>query len=134
MKDLKSFPNFTLKQYNGIQNSLNEKTRDLRNLRRDIKDLKEAMKVLSSVYEPKVTVSEAKNRSYGNVYTAKFRLYLESKPKLVTLYIGSVDQFTDKDDPKLREVVEKKVRDSISKHLDSSRLDIFLGESQEIRM
>lgn len=134
MKDLKSFPNFTPLEYKGLRTELYECQREIRRLQDKLKGLKEDEKVLRSVYNPKVTVSEAKNRSYGNVYSAKFRLYLESKPKLVTLYIGSVDQFTGKDDPKLREVVEKKVRDSISKHLESSRLDIVLGESQKIRM
>jgi hypothetical protein len=134
MKDLKSFPKFTPLEYKGLRTELYECQREIRRLQDKLKGLKEDEKVLRSVYEPKVTITEAKNRSYGNVYSAKFRLYLESKPKLVTLYIGSVDQFTDKDDPKLREVVEKKVRDSISKHLESSRLDIVLGESQKIRM
>lgn len=134
MKNLKSFPNFTPLAYKGVRSELNDCERALRKLRDKLKELKEDEKVLRSVYEPKVTVTEAKNRSYGNVYTAKYRLYLEAKPKLVTIYIGSTDQFTGKDDPKLREVVEKKVRDSISKHLESSRLDMVLGESQKIRM
>jgi hypothetical protein len=134
MKDLKSFPNFTPLEYRELSREINKCQQELYALQDKLKGLKEDEKVLKSVYNPKVTVSEAMNRSYGNVYTAKFRLYLESKPKLVTLYIGSVDQFTGKKDPKLREVVEKKVRDSISKHIESSRLDIVLGESQEIRM
>jgi hypothetical protein len=134
MKDLKSFPSFTPLAYNRLRQEIKECQQELYTLQDKLKGLKEDEKVLKSIYNPKVTVSEAKNRSYGNVYTAKFRIYLESKPKLVTLYIGSVDQFTGKEDPKLREVVENKVRDSILKHLELSRLDIGLGESQKIRM
>lgn len=91
---------------------------------RRLKELERAEKIISSVFTPKITITEVTNASGERIFIGKYRLYIETKPQLVTIYIGKANAFEGKDDPKLLSQAADKAMESTKKRLMAKNIDI----------
>lgn len=76
----------------------------------EIKELEEKLKIAKGAFEPHITITEVNNRSMGHRYIGKFRVYFESKPRLMTISIGKFSDFEGIDDPQLLEAAKEKAK------------------------
>jgi hypothetical protein len=130
MKDLKTF-SFTNERLYKIYESLRIDEQDKKDLQLKldeldsqmkmidvrIKELEDERKVIRSVLVPSITITEVTNAVGEQIFIGKYRLYIDSKPQLVTIYIGKANIFNGKEDPSLQLKAKEKALISNKKRL-----------------
>jgi hypothetical protein len=137
MKDLKTF-SFTNERLYKIYESLRIDEQDKKDLQLKldeldsqmkmidvrIKELEDERKVIRSVLVPSITITEVTNAVGEQIFIGKYRLYIDSKPQLVTIYIGKANIFNGKEDPSLQLKAKEKALISNKKRLLAKNVDI----------
>jgi len=130
MKDPKQFT-YTNERVYQLQESIRIKNKEkgdvqlrLYELDSSIKEEEFEFRVIHSVIQPKITITEVSNAVGDRIYIGKYRLYIDSKPQLVTIYIGKADSFSGKDDPQLLSRAKDKALISNKKRLLAKNIDI----------
>ena len=137
MKDLKTF-SFTNERLYKIYEALRKDEQDKKDLQLKldeldsqmkmidfrIKELEDERKVIRSVLAPSITITEVTNAVGEQVFIGKYRLYIDSKPQLVTIYIGKANIFNGKEDPSLQLKAKEKALISNKKRLLAKNVDI----------
>jgi len=138
MKDLKTF-SFTNERLYKIYESLRIDEQDKKDLQLKldeldsqmkmidfrIKELEDERKVIRSVLVPSITITEVTNAVGEQIFIGKYRLYIDSKPQLVTIYIGKANIFNGKEDPSLQLKAKEKALISNKKRLLAKNVDIW---------
>ena len=137
MKDLKTF-SFTNERLYKIYEALRKDEQDKKDLQLKldeldsqmkmidfrIKELEDERKVIRSVLAPSITITEVTNAVGEQIFIGKYRLYIDSKPQLVTIYIGKANIFNGKEDPSLQLKAKEKALISNKKRLLAKNVDI----------
>jgi hypothetical protein len=137
MKDLKTF-SFTNERLYKIYEALRKDEQDKKDLQLKldeldsqmkmidfrIKELEDERKVIRSVLSPSITITEVTNAVGEQIFIGKYRLYIDSKPQLVTIYIGKANIFNGKEDPSLQLKAKEKALISNKKRLLAKNVDI----------
>lgn len=137
MKDLKTF-SFTNERLYKIYEALRKEEQDKKDLQLKldeldsqmkmidfrIKELEDERKVIRSVLVPSITITEVTNVVGEQIFIGKYRLYIDSRPQLVTIYIGKAEFFNGKEDPSLQLKAKEKALISNKKRLLAKNVDI----------
>ena len=123
MKDPKHFT-YTNERVYQLHESIRIKKNEKKDVQLRLDELDSSIKeeefefrVIHSVIQPKITITEVSNAVADRIYIGKYRLYIDSKPQLVTIYIGKADSFSGKDDPQLLSKAKEKALISNKKRL-----------------
>ena len=130
MKDPKHFT-YTKERVYQLQESIRIKKKEKGNLQTLLDELDSSIKedelefkAIYSVIQPSITITEVTNAVGDRIFIGKYRLYIDSKPQLVTIYIGKADNFSGKDDPQLLHKAKEKALISNEKRLLAKKIDI----------
>ena len=130
MKDPKHFT-YTNERVYQLKESIRIKKKEkgdvqlrLDELDNSIKEDEFEYRVIHSVIQPSITITEVTNAVGDRIFIGKYRLYIDSKPQLVTIYIGKADNFSGKDDPQLLSRAKEKALISNEKRLLAKNIHI----------
>ena len=88
----------------------------LNNLNKKLLELESRFKLLDSIFNPKMNIIEANNKSMGHRYIGKFRVESQiGKKKEFVISIGRVENYQGKKDPLLLEHAKIKALEQLKK-------------------
>jgi hypothetical protein len=87
--------------------------REKERIETELKELEGKLKILKGAFEPHITITEVNTASMGHRFIGKFRVYFESKPRLMTISIGKFSDFGGIDDSRLVDIANEKAKTAV---------------------